>query len=151
MYLLKYRLKDEYTQAFSLLDSSFKEGKEELSYYDLYMYMYSYNLMVKTKKNDCANFVNDYLKVIAEIQRQEKAGEKIDKNTVQKINDLADICINCDIADSLYQSQFQNSKNDTAWLDNGINVLSSKNCNTSVALLQMLEERFKTKQELFAW
>ena len=84
VYLLKYRLQNEYTQAFNLLDSSFKAGTEDLNYYDLYMYMYAYNLMVKTKKINCSNFVNDYLKVISQLNKQKQSGQKVDEKTVQK-------------------------------------------------------------------
>ena len=45
IYLLKYRLQNEYKTAFAMLDSAFNNGSDELSEYDFKMYIYCYKLI----------------------------------------------------------------------------------------------------------
>ena len=145
IYLLKYKLKTHYTEAFSLLDTAFTTNPAKLKPYQLKMYMYCYKLVVKSKVKNCDQLITAYLSVLQEISKKEQAGKTVKEKTKSKINSYAETCLDCDILDSLFQKGFESKKADTLWLDNGIDVLSRKKCNTSTALLMLLEERITSK------
>lgn len=147
IYLLKYRLKDEYPKAFSLLDSSFQAAPQEFSPYELYMYMYCYKIMVKSNKKNCTDMIPAYLKTSLLLSDKEKAGRKVPGKTKNKINEYAEVCLNCTLMDSIYLAEFSTHKTDTLWLDNGIALFSAKKCKTSSALLLLMEERFSSKKD----
>lgn len=144
-YLLKYRLKTEYQTAYTLFDSAFSNGANELSAYDFKMYMYCYNLMVKSKKIECGAMLQAYLKINSIINDRENKGKKIKAKSKQKITEYAEICMDCNLLDSLYFKNFEQYKNDSTWLDEGISLFTVKKCNSSKTFLLLLETRFTTK------
>jgi len=145
IYLLKYRLKKEYNTAFHLLDSAFKKGPKELSAYDFKMYMYCYKLMIKSKSKQCNEMLDTYLNINTILTKREQGGKKIKERTKQQITEYAEICMNCDLLDSLYSSNFKSRKADTTWLDNGILLFKKKKCNSSLTFLLLLEARYVSK------
>jgi tetratricopeptide (TPR) repeat protein len=145
IYLLKYRLKEEYQTAFQLLDSAFTNGPNELSAYDFQMYLYCYKLMIKSKVRQCDQMLETYLTINQLLEQREQAGKKIKNNTKNKITEYAEICMDCDLLDSLYFSNYEKRKNDTTWLDNGILLFKRKQCNSSTTFLTLLETRYLSK------
>lgn len=142
IYLLRYRLKKEYKTAFSLLDSAFVKGPEELTAYDLKMYLYCYKLMVKSKVKTCEQMLDTYLAVSDIIGKREAKGKKIKEKTKNQITEYAEICMDCNLLDSLYGANFDLRKQDTTWLDNGIQLFKRKKCNSSQTFLLLLETRY---------
>lgn len=142
IYLLKYRLKKEYNNAFTLLDSAFSNGASELSAYDFKMYMYCYKLMVKSKQKTCDQMLDSYLQINSIVNDRESKGKKIKKKTKQQITEYAEICMDCELLDSLYANNFSANKSDTTWLDQGIYLFKLKKCNSSKAFLLLLETRY---------
>jgi len=145
IYLLKYRLKEEYKTAFQLLDSAFSNGPTELSAYDFQMYMYCYKLMIKSKVRRCDQMLETYLAINQILEHREQSGKRIKKKTKNQITEYAEICMDCDLLDSLYLSNFEKRKADTIWLDNGILLFKRKKCNSSTTFLTLLETRYLSK------
>ncbi|MFT6746243.1 MAG: tetratricopeptide (TPR) repeat protein [Glaciecola sp.] len=145
IYLLKYRLKQEYKTAFTLLDSAFKTGPDELNAYDFKMYMYCYKLMIKSKVKQCDEMLDTYLLINSILTLREKNGKKVKEKTKRQITEYAEICMGCELLDSLYGTNFEARKTDTLWLDNGILLFKKKQCNSSLTFLLLLETRYVSK------
>lgn len=145
IYLLKYRLKKEYKTAFTLLDSAFKTGVDELNAYDFKMYMYCYKLMIKSKVKQCDEMLDTYLAINSILISREQNGKKVKEKTKRQITEYAEICMGCELLDSLYGTNFEARKTDTLWLDNGILLFKKKQCNSSSTFLLLLETRYLSK------
>ena len=62
----------------------------------------------------------------------------------KKSLEYASRCLNCELLDSLYTSNFEQNQNDTNWLDAGISLLYDKKCSSSEILVKMMEKRFES-------
>lgn len=138
-YLLRFQTKTKYADAFAMLDSSFKEKASDLSLYEIQMYMYSNNLMVRSKQRSCSELASDYFAVTAYLNSLESSSSA--DQVKSKIGEYADICLSCESVDSLVLSEISFKKSDTTWIDNNIQLLSDKKCNSSAALVQLIEIR----------
>ena len=143
--IIRYKGKTGTIEAFNILQHAVSEGISELDASDLESYMSCFKIMVLQNKKTCGDLVNAYIKVTSTLSKRDASNPGSSSAPIQKITDYCSSCLDCKTLDSLYSASFTVNKNDTNWLDNGINLLNEKKCNSSKTLLLLLEQRFTTK------
>lgn len=144
--LAQYRIKQSLEKAYNLLDSvlNFNGTKTKASTASLFMYVTK--KMNKKNTLNCSEVIVNYLKVsdIINANIDDPKTQKSYSSLKKKSIDYANKCLECDLLDSLYASDFQKNQHDTSWLDEGINLLSDKKCKSSEVLVKMMEKRFES-------
>lgn len=140
--LAQYRINESMEEAYVLLDSVVDYTYPKTRSSTVTRFMYVTKIMNKKGKLDCSTVIENYLKVTNIVnENSEKNGyDKLKK----KATGYADACLECNLLDSLYNIDFEKNQNDTNWLDGGIELLSDKNCNSSTALVKLMEKRFES-------
>lgn len=139
-----YRSKKNYEEAFNILDTVVNNLGTNVSAGVASAYIFTVKKMIQNGKMNCSNMFVAYTKVLkivnANIKKQPKTYTRLKENSVK----TADKCLDCDLLDSLYATDFERLKSDTSWLDGGIELLLDKACKKSDVLVKMMEKRYET-------
>lgn len=148
--LALYRINDSYKEAYNLLDSCVSNNSPDVGYLTATMFIVSSSAMHQKNEAGCDQVIKDYLRTLKIVEgnskgKRAKYYEKVQDNALKYSNE----CLDCEILDSLYTAGFEANKNDTNWLDNGIELITfkaktDKACLKSEVLVSMMEQRFKS-------
>ena len=142
--LAQFRINESYEEAFNLLETVVTSQFPKVKSTTAKSYMYSVKIMHKKGKLSCYDVIQAYLKTMEIVDANIDAKPKKYQILKEKSIKYADACLDCDLLDSLYSTNFESSKNDTLWLDGGIELLKEKKCYKKEILVKMLEKRFES-------
>ncbi len=140
--LAQYRIKESMFEAYQLLDSVLDYTYPKTRSSTSTLFMYVSKIMNKKGTLSCSAVIENYIKVTNIVN--ENYDNKGYVKLKRKARSYANACLKCDLLDSLYTVDFEENKNDTNWLDDGIELLSEKSCNSSNVLVKMMEERLES-------
>ena len=124
--LAQFRINESYNEAFDLLETVVTSQFPKVKSTTAKSYMYSVKVMYKKGALSCSDVIQAYLKtmeiVAANIDTKPEKYQALKEKSIK----YADTCLDCDLLDSLYSTNFESSKNDTLWLDGGIELLKEK-------------------------
>lgn len=142
--LADYRSKEKIEEAYYLLDTAITQLGVNTSSSIGTGYIFAAKKMLKLGKIDCNDMINAYLKVSIVVNANIDKKPKRFKTLKDRAVKIANECLNCEVIDSIYSSEFELNQNDTSWLDSGIELLSAKNCSSSEVLVKILAKRYES-------
>lgn len=142
--LATYRVNTSYEEAYNALDTTLLKLGNNVSAGTARAYIFTVRKMIQNGKMNCSDMIVAYTKVLnivnANINKKPKSFTKLKENAIK----TADKCLDCDLLDSVYAADFEKNKNDTTWLDGGVELLIEKKCKKSLVLVKMMEKRYET-------
>tara|TARA_B110000211_G_scaffold233620_1_gene300360 strand:- start:163 stop:1497 length:1335 start_codon:yes stop_codon:yes gene_type:complete len=142
--IASYKAKTNYEEAYNTLDSVVNKLGTNVSPGVASAYIFTVKKMLKNNKLNCSDMILAYTKVLDIVNANLEKKPKSYKRLKEKAIKTADKCLDCDLLDSLYTSDFEKFQGDTTWLDGGIELLIDKKCKKSSILVKMMEKRYET-------
>jgi tetratricopeptide (TPR) repeat protein len=131
-----------FTKAYDLYKKVFQDSPKFTSYNDIKYFVYANKYMLKTKKIDCDQFLNNY-ELLSEICDQ-NISKEINADKYQKVQAFLDQeispCASCDKLEEIYTSKYNASKDDMKLTKKIFERLSNNKCTESSLYLELLEK-----------